>query len=57
MPARRRSSASSAGPSAGGRQTALDRAHERVARIAAEHRPPELDPALDAELRRLAGID
>jgi trimethylamine--corrinoid protein Co-methyltransferase len=43
--------------SAGGRQTALDRAHERVARIAAEHRPPALDPALDAELRRLVGID
>ena len=38
-------------------QTAVDRAHERVARIAAEHRPPPLDPALDAELRRLAGID
>jgi len=43
--------------SAGGRETALDRAHERVARIAAGHRPPPLDPALDAELRRLAGID
>ena len=43
--------------SAGGRQTALDRAHERVTRLAAEHRPPALDPALDAELRRLAGID
>ena len=43
--------------SAGGRQTALDRAHERVARIAAEHRPPALDPALDVELRRLARID
>jgi len=42
---------------AGGRQTALDRAHERVARIAAAHRPPALDPALDAELRRLARID
>jgi len=28
-----------------------------VARIAAEHRPPALDPALDAELRGLAGID
>ncbi|HEX7611412.1 MAG TPA: trimethylamine methyltransferase family protein, partial [Candidatus Limnocylindrales bacterium] len=43
--------------SAAGRRTALDRAHERVARIAAEHRPPALDPALDSELRRLAGID
>jgi hypothetical protein len=43
--------------SAGGRETALDRAHERVARIAAGHRPPALDAALDAELRRLAGID
>jgi len=43
--------------SAGGHATALDRAHERVARIAAEHVPPALDPALDAELRRLARID
>jgi trimethylamine--corrinoid protein Co-methyltransferase len=41
---------------AGGRETALDRAHERVARLAAEHRPPALAPALDAELRRLARI-
>jgi len=43
--------------SAGGRETALDRAHERVTRLAAEHRPPALDPALDVELRRLARID
>jgi trimethylamine:corrinoid methyltransferase-like protein len=43
--------------SAGCRQTALDRAHERVARIASDHRPPPLAAALDAELRRLAGID
>jgi trimethylamine--corrinoid protein Co-methyltransferase len=43
--------------SAGGRETALDRAHERVARLAAEHRPPALAPALDAVLRRLARID
>lgn len=42
---------------AGGRQTAIDRAHERVARIVAEHRPPTLAPAVDAELRRLAAID
>jgi trimethylamine:corrinoid methyltransferase-like protein len=41
---------------AGGRVTALDRAHERVARLAAEHRPPALGAELDAELRRLAGI-
>ena len=41
---------------AGGRTTALDRAHERVTRILAEHRPPALEPALDAELRRLAGV-
>jgi trimethylamine--corrinoid protein Co-methyltransferase len=32
------------------------RAHERVARIAAEHQPPALHPAVDAELRRLAGV-
>jgi trimethylamine--corrinoid protein Co-methyltransferase len=42
---------------AGGRETALDRAHERIARVVASHRPPALDPALDAELRRLAHID
>ncbi len=42
---------------AGGRQTAIDRAHERVAGAVAAHRPPALDPAVDAELRRLAGID
>lgn len=42
---------------AGGRQTAIDRAHERVARIVAGHRPPPLDPAVDARLRRLSGID
>ncbi len=38
----------------GGRPTAIDRAHERIARIVAEHVPPALDPAVDAELRRLA---
>jgi len=42
---------------AGGRQTALDRAHERVARIVAAHRPPPLDAGLDARLRRLAHVD
>jgi trimethylamine--corrinoid protein Co-methyltransferase len=42
---------------AGGRETALDRSHERVAGAVATHRPPALDPALDAELRRLAQID
>jgi len=42
---------------AGGRQTAIDRARERVAGAVAAHRPPALDPAVDAELRRLAGID
>jgi len=41
---------------AGGRATAVDRAHERVARLVAEHRPPALEASLDAELRRLAGI-
>jgi trimethylamine:corrinoid methyltransferase-like protein len=41
---------------AGGRETAIDRAHERVATALAEHRPPALDPAVDEELRRLAGI-
>ena len=42
---------------AGGRQTAFDRAHERVARIVAGHRPPPLDAEVDARLRRLARID
>jgi trimethylamine--corrinoid protein Co-methyltransferase len=42
---------------AGGRQTAVDRAHERVARLAAEHVPSPLGPELDALLRRLASID
>jgi trimethylamine:corrinoid methyltransferase-like protein len=42
---------------AGGRETAVDRAHERVARAVARHRPPPLDAAVDAELRRLARID
>jgi trimethylamine--corrinoid protein Co-methyltransferase len=42
---------------AGGRQTALDRAHERVVRILAEHRPTALDAAVDAELRRLAQVE
>ncbi len=40
----------------GGKPTALDLAHERVARIVAGHRPPALDAALDAELRRLARV-
>lgn len=42
---------------AGGRVTALDGAHERVAGLVSSHRPPALDPALDAELRRLAHIE
>jgi trimethylamine--corrinoid protein Co-methyltransferase len=42
---------------AGGRQTALDRAHERVARIVESHRPPPLDADVDTRLRRLASID
>ncbi len=41
---------------AGGRQTALDRAHERVVRIVESHRPPPLDADVDARLRRLAKI-
>jgi trimethylamine--corrinoid protein Co-methyltransferase len=41
---------------AGGRETAFDRAHERVAQAVAMHRPPALDPAVDAELRRLARV-
>jgi trimethylamine--corrinoid protein Co-methyltransferase len=41
---------------AGGRETALDRAHERIARVVASHHPPPLDPELDTELRRLAHI-
>jgi trimethylamine--corrinoid protein Co-methyltransferase len=41
---------------AGGRETAVDRAHQRVASAVARHRPPALEPAVDAELRRLAGI-
>ena len=40
----------------GGRETAADRAHQRVMSAVAGHRPPALDPAVDAELRRLAGI-
>jgi trimethylamine--corrinoid protein Co-methyltransferase len=40
----------------GGRETAGDRAHQRVASAVAGHRPPALDPAVDGELRRLAGI-
>lgn len=40
---------------AGGRETALDRAHERML-AAVQHEPPPLDPSADAELRRLAGI-
>ena len=42
---------------AGGRTAAVDHAHERVAAIVAGHRPPALDPAVDAELRRLARAD
>jgi trimethylamine--corrinoid protein Co-methyltransferase len=42
---------------AGGRETAIDRAHERIAAAVASHRPPALDSAIDAELRRLARID
>jgi trimethylamine:corrinoid methyltransferase-like protein len=42
---------------AGGRQTAIDRALERVAAAAAGHRPPALAASVDAELRRLARID
>ena len=41
---------------AGGRVTAIDRAHERIVEVVAAHRPPALDPAVDAELRRLAQI-
>jgi trimethylamine--corrinoid protein Co-methyltransferase len=41
---------------AGGRPTAIDRAHERVTRIVADHRPPALAAAVDAELRRLAQV-
>ncbi len=41
----------------GGRPTAIDRAHERVTRIVADHRPPALDAVVDAELRRLAQVD
>jgi trimethylamine--corrinoid protein Co-methyltransferase len=39
----------------GGKPTAADRAHERVARIVAGHTPPAVDAAKD-ELRRLAHI-
>jgi trimethylamine---corrinoid protein Co-methyltransferase len=42
---------------AAGRQTAVDRAHERIARLAAGHVPPPLDQGVDARLRRLASID
>jgi trimethylamine:corrinoid methyltransferase-like protein len=45
------------GWTAGGRETAIDRAHERVARAVAAHRPPALDATVDAGLRRLASID
>ncbi len=41
---------------AGGRVTAVDRAHERIVAAAAAHRPPALDSAVDAQLRRLAQI-
>jgi trimethylamine---corrinoid protein Co-methyltransferase len=42
---------------AGGRETAVDRAHERVARLVAGHRPQPLEAGADTELRRLARID
>ena len=42
---------------AGGRTTAGDHAHERIAAIVAGHVPPALEPAVDAELRRLARVD
>jgi trimethylamine--corrinoid protein Co-methyltransferase len=42
---------------AGGRTTAIDHAHERIVALVAEHRPPALEPAVDAELRRLAHVD
>ncbi len=41
---------------AGGRVTAVDRAHQRIAEAEATHRPPALDPGVDQELRRLARI-
>ncbi len=41
---------------AGGRETAIDRAHERIVAAVAAHRPPPLGPRVDAELRRLAGV-
>jgi trimethylamine--corrinoid protein Co-methyltransferase len=44
-------------PPAGGRQKAVDLAHERVVRIVESHRPPPLAPVLDAKLRRLADVD
>ncbi len=42
---------------AAGRQTARDRAHQRIVDAVASHRPPPLAPPLDAELRRLAQVD
>jgi trimethylamine--corrinoid protein Co-methyltransferase len=42
---------------AGGRQTAIDRALARVAAAVAGHRPPALAASVDAELRRLARVD
>ncbi len=42
---------------AGGRLTALDRAHERMARILTEHVPRALEASVDAELRGLASVD
>ena len=41
---------------AGGRETAIDRAHERIVAAVAAHRPPPLGARVDAELRRLAGV-
>ena len=41
---------------AAGRPTPLGRAHDRIAAIVEGHRPPALDAAVDARLRRLAGL-
>jgi trimethylamine--corrinoid protein Co-methyltransferase len=48
--------AAAAPPPAAGRVTPLDEALARVRDIVQTHRPPALDPALDAGLRRLAEI-
>ena len=41
---------------AAGGPTPLRRAHERIAAIVGGHQPPALDAAVDARLRRLAGV-